>query len=344
MQFDLSKLDWRGESLVRPECVLATQAGYLYVSDFRGGVTEISPTGEQTFFGGQEVEGYGILKPNGIALLPNGDFLIAHLGDSQGGIFKITRSGQCSPFVTHIDGKEIPPSNFIYLDHQGRMWLTVSTRKQPRAKAYRSDVQDGFIALIEEGVARIVADDLGYTNELYVDPDGQHLYVNATFSRELIQFDISTGNQGSTACHENTQLINPKIITHFGEGTFPDGLTRDTAGDFWVTSIVSNRVIRVNKTGQQSIVLQDNSPEHLAWVEQAFAKGEMGRAHLDEIKSQCLQSISSLAFSGQDLTKINLGCLLDSKIPCLESSEISAQKIQGIAPAHWCFDDHRLNN
>ncbi len=334
MSFDFKQIQWQGKGLVRPECVLATRAGFIYVSDFRGGVTEISPDQSQRFYGGEEVAGYGLLKPNGIALLPNGDFLIAHLGDTQGGIFRITRQGKCSTFVTHIAGEALPPSNFIYLDSQHRLWITVSTRTCPRAGAYNQHVTDGFIAVIENGEARIVADHLGYTNELYVDPDGEHLYVNATFSRELIRYRINVNND----------LVEPKVITRFGAGTYPDGLTRDIQGNFWVTSIVSNRVIRVNEKGDQQVMLEDNDPAHLAWVEAVFLAGEMGRPHLDNIKSQVFKSISSLAFSGEDLCQLNFGCLLDDKIAAIDSLQLSKTKIQGIAPAHWHFDDNRSIN
>ena len=334
MAFNFDDITWRGKSLVRPECVLAPRAGFIYVSDFRGGVTEISPDGTQRFYGGEKVAGYGLLKPNGIALLANGDFLIAHLGDTQGGIFRITREGKCSAFITHITGEALPPSNFIYLDHQDRLWITVSTRTCPRAAAYNSQVSDGFIAVIENGKARVVADNLGYTNEMYVDPDGKNLYVNATFSRELIRYRVEANND----------LVEPQVISRFGAGTYPDGLTRDTQGNCWVTSIVSNRVIRIDENGEQQIVLEDNDPAHLEWVEEAFIAGEMGRPHLDNIKSQHFKSISSLAFSGEDLSQLNLGCLLDDKIASIDSQRLSDTKIQGIAPAHWLFDDHRSVN
>jgi len=331
MKFDLSEISWQGKSLNRPECVLATRAGYKYVSDARGGVTEISPYGAQRFFGGEHVPGYGLLKPNGIALLANGDFLIAHLGDTRGGIFRITREGICSAFVTEINGEPIPPTNFIYLDRQGRLWLTVSTRVAPRADAYSKDVADGFIALIENGEARIVADNIGYTNEVYVDPDGQHLYVNATFSRELIRYQISADNN----------LQNPYVVAKFSAGTYPDGLTRDQQGNFWVTSIVSNRLLRVSPQGRHQLVLEDSDREHLQWVEEAFQSGQMGRPHLDNIKSQSLQNISSLAFSGVNLSVLNFGCLLGDKLGVIDSHQSVEATVHGVAPAHWQFDDHR---
>ena len=54
MSFDLDGVSFIGQDLCRPECVLATKAGNLYVSDFRGGVTLIARW--TIIFGGQEVE------------------------------------------------------------------------------------------------------------------------------------------------------------------------------------------------------------------------------------------------------------------------------------------------
>jgi DNA-binding beta-propeller fold protein YncE len=321
----LKELTFIGKELVRPECVLATAAGNLYVSDFRGGVTQIAANGEQAFFGGTQVPGFGLIKPNGIALLADGHFLVAHLGDTQGGIFKVTRNHQVTPWLTEIEGAPLPPSNFIYLDHQGRYWGTVSTRKIPRAAAYRSDIKDGFIFVVDQQGARIVADELGYTNEVYVTPDGKQLYVNATFTRELWRFDINDKNQ----------LINKKLITHFGKGIFPDGLTMDTEGFLWITSIVSNSVIRVNPTsGEYTVILQDVAAEHLDWVEEAYKQHDMGRPHLDQARSEKLKNISSLAFCGKNLKSITLGCLLGQSL-----AQVSSQH-QGVKPAHWHFDDN----
>lgn len=320
----IDNITFIGNDLVRPECVLATKAGNLYVSDFRGGVTQISATGDTTFFGGGEVEGFGQLKPNGICLLPDGNFLIAHLGDTQGGVFKVNRDNSIEPWLTEIDGEPLPPSNFIYLDHQGRFWLTVSTRKIPRAAAYRSDVKDGFIVVIDEQGARIVADNIGYTNEVYVTPDGKQLYVNATFSRETLCYDID----------ENNALQNQRVIAKHGMGIYPDGLTMDTEGQLWITSIVSNSVVRVNpETGESTLMLQDVDQTHLQWVEEAYKTHSMDRPHLDNVQSQRLHNISSLAFSGGNLRHINLGCLLGEQIAQIASTST------GLAPSHWHFDD-----
>ena len=54
-------------------------------------------------------------------------------------------------------GQTLPASNFVLLDGKGRIWITISTRREPRSLGYRPDVDDGFIILADESGARIVA-------------------------------------------------------------------------------------------------------------------------------------------------------------------------------------------
>ncbi|MCF7353172.1 SMP-30/gluconolactonase/LRE family protein [Vibrio sp. CK2-1] len=311
-----NEIEYLGHDLCRPECVLTNANGDVFVSDFRGGVTRIDKHGEQTFWGGK-ADGIGLLQTNGFCLLKDGSFLIAHLGEESGGVYRLTRENQISPWLVEIDDQKLPPTNFVYLDHQDRIWITVSTRVSPRADAYRKFCDDGFIILVDQQGARIVADGLGYTNEVWVNTEGTQLYVNATFSRELIQFDI-----------DNNTLINKKVLTTFGKGTFPDGLTMDQEGYLWVTSIVSNRVIRVAPDGTQKVWLEDVKINHIDWVEQAYEDNKMDREHLLTNGGEVLNNISSLAFADDGIL---LGCLLGEKIVRIKSG------IKGVRPAHWLF-------
>ncbi|KMT66289.1 SMP-30/gluconolactonase/LRE family protein [Catenovulum maritimum] len=308
-----------GVQLTRPECVLTNAKGEVYVSDFGGGVTQIKSNGSQAFYGG-EYPGFGVLQTNGFAMLADGSFLIAHLGQDKGGIFKLTRDNRITPFLLEINGKPLPPSNFVYLDHQGRIWITVSTQILPRADAYKASCNDGFIILVDQSGARVVAEGIGYTNECWVNPEGTELYVNATFSRELLKYNI----------HNNGDLSNQSLVTKFGAGTFPDGLTRDVQGNFWVTSIVSNRVIKITPDGEQEIMLEISNDQHINKTEIAFQTEIMGRPHLDNNPAP-LKNISSLAFAGEKLNQILLGCLLDQQIYQLDT------EFNGVKPAHWYF-------
>ena len=315
----LEQLRQLGAGLVRPECVLATANGDLFSADWRGGVAHIRADGSQTLYTGR-LDGGGELRPNGIALCPDGSFLVAHLGAHDGGVYRLQRDGRVTPWLLEVDRQALPPTNFVLPDAAGRTWITVSTRKVPRALGYRRSCDDGFVVCVQpDGTARIAADGLGYTNEVALHPSGQWLYVNETFARRLSRFAL--GRDGELGARQT--------VTEFGAGIFPDGLAFDEAGHAWVVSIVSNRLIRVAPDGQQTVWLQDADPEHLAWVEHAFEADDMGRAHLDGVKSRMLRNISSIAFAGADRRTAVLGCLLGDSLTTLQLP------VPGVAPIHW---------
>jgi sugar lactone lactonase YvrE len=280
----LDRIDFLGQGLRRPECVLATAMGNLYVSDWAGGITGIRPNGDQrSLLADSATE----LKPNGVALRPDGSFLIAHLGDDDGGVFHLLPSGVSRPYLLEVEGTPLPPTNYVMEDEQGRVWITVSTHAAPRHLGYRPGAGDGFIVLSDSRGARIVADGLGYTNELALSPDGAWLYVNETFGRRLSRFPLP-----------------------------------DDGG-------VSNRVIRITPGGEQEAILEDSDEAHLAWVEEAYLAGTMGRPHLDQVASRRLGNISSIAFGGPDLRQVYLGCLLGDQLATFRSP------VAGFPPPHW---------
>ena len=323
----IDDLSFIGQGLNRPECVVSHESGCLFASDWtgNGGVSVIRPDGSVKRI--LAVDRDRPLRPNGIALAPEGRFLLAHLGDADGGVWQLDPDGRVEPVVIEVDGAPMPATNFVHLDRRRRIWATISTRLMPRARGYRGDLNDGFVVLHDDRGTRIVADGLGFTNECVVHPSGEQLYVNETFARRTSAFAI----------RPDGSLGRRRTVAEYGEGTFPDGLTFDAEGGVWITSIVSNRVIRIAPDGHQDAILEDCEPDHLEWVELAFRAGEMGRPHLDTIKSRRLRNISSLAFGGPDLRTAYLGCLLGDRIASFESP------VAGYAPPHWKFDLGDLN-
>ena len=317
---ELDAISFVGSGLKRPECVLCTQRGALFSADWRGGVAHRLPNGEQRLYRGLTPDGR-VLRPNGISLNPDGSFLVADLGDDKGGVFHLTRAGEVQVFLDQVDGIELPPSNFVFSDDRGRTWITVSTRQIPRAAAYRHDVADGFVVLVDQRGARIVADHLGYTNEAAIHPDGEWLYVNETFGRRLSRFRIKP--DGDLGARE--------VITEFGAGTYPDGLAFDVEGGAWITSIISNRIIRVAPDGSQELILEDVEADHLRWTELAFQNNTLGRPHLDRPAGKHLQNLSSLAFGGPDLRTAYLGSLQGERIASYRL------KVAGHPRAHWAY-------
>ncbi len=316
-QLQPSGLDIFGQGLTRPECVLCLSDGTVITSHSEGGVSVMGTDGKPRHILGQR-EGLPPVATNGFALTQDGDFLLADLHGEGGGAWRLSQEGAISPLVVEVDGEKLPPTNFVGVDQQGRVWITVSTRHDPRALAYRPDVADGFIVLLDGNGARIVADDVGYTNEAIVDPSGEWLYVNETMARRTSRYRITDGGLGPR-----------ETFVEYGEGTYPDGLAFDEEGAFWMTSVVSNRVIRVTPDRSQHIVIEENDPAQLAEVEKAFQAGQMGRQHLDNIETEVMQSISSIAFGGPDRRTAYLGNLLDTKLYAFKSP------VAGFAPSHW---------
>lgn len=315
----VTDLGWVGSGLHRPECVLCTARGDVWCADWRGGVARIAADGAQSLVAAAVSQGEAPLRPNGIALLADGSFLLADISDRRAGIWRLWPTGEVEPFLLQVDGVPLPPANFVTTDEQGRVWITVSTRLQPRALDYRPDAHSGFVVLVDGRGARVVADGLGYVNECRLSAAGDHLYLNETFARRLSRFRVAA--DGSLGPRET--------VTSFGLGTFPDGLALDEEGGVWIASIVSNRVIRVAPDGTQQLVLEDSDPKHLDWVERAFQGGTMGREHLDSLPEGRLRSISSLAFGGPDRRTVHLGCLLGNRIATFRSP------VAGLRPVHW---------
>lgn len=297
----LDSISWIGRGLVRPECVVVGPDGTLYTADWRGGVASIALDGGVTLLKADVGDGGPLLQPNGIARLPDGSFLLADLSEARAGVWHLALDGHATPFLSSVNGVPVPPANFVLADAEGRVWVTFSTRVSPRALDYRPDASSGFIVLVDNGRARIVADELGYANECRLSPDGRHLYVNETFGRRTTRFRVASGNA----------LVERETVATYGPGTFPDGLDFDRHGRLWVTSIVSNRVLYLGTDGTPQTILEDAEAAHLAEVELAFQSGVMGRAQLDTVHSSTLHSVSSIAFDGD---RAYLGCLLGDRI------------------------------
>lgn len=322
MTLALDDVSLLGFGLSRPECVLATAKGDLYTADWRGGVAHLKPDGTQGLYTGATADLPEGLRPNGIALEPDGSFLLANLGSEAGGVWRLTRGGQVAPYWTQIDDVPIAPSNYLVRDHLGRLWLTVSTTLVPRSLDYRSDSRSGFIAVMDDKGARIVADGLGFTNECQISPDRRWLYVNETYGRRLSRF----------ALRDDASLGPKEVLHEFGEGQFPDGLAFDVEGKIWIAGVISNQLMRIDpESGHCEIMLSETDPAHVAWVEQAYQANALGRPHMDANPSTKLRNLSSIAFGGPDLRTGYLGCLLGDSIA------MTRLDVAGMPPVHWLY-------
>ena len=317
-RISVSAVTMIGSGLERPECVLPTASGDIFTS-CRDGVGCVAADGSTTRFRAKNPP--DDFMPNGMALLPDRSFLVANLG-REGGVWHLAQDGTLTPHLLEVDGKRLPPTNFVGKDAAGRTWVTISTHVYPRDKVLRKDWADGFVVLIDDKGARIVAEGIGYTNEGIVDPTGQFLYVNETMGRRISRFPIRPDNS----------LGAKEVVCQFGAGVFPDGFAYDSNGDVWIVSVVSNRVIHVDvKTGKDTLVLEDCDAEAVAEAEHQYQTAIVERRCLDAGKLRPLGNVASIGFGGPDLKTVYLGSLYNSQIATFRSP------IAGAEPVQWRY-------
>ena len=204
----LSELEQVGQDLQRPECVLAHADGDLFVPDWRGGVTRVKADGSQETWLAVSTND---IRPNGIAMLPGGSFLLANLGVA-GGVWRLHRDGTLVPFVTEMRARLLPADELrdrgptrSYVD------LGQHAARAAAGRLWRPDIADGFIVLVDDMGARVVADGLHYTNEVRPDPSGQWLYIVETFGRRLVRYSL--GGDGGLSGRETVVTFGPSMLS-----------------------------------------------------------------------------------------------------------------------------------
>ena len=318
----LTEVRTLGRGLRRPECVACTAAGEIWVShalpEGGGGVARLGPDGSlQPVIAASGAP--GDFMPNGWSMEPGGSFLIANLGPS-GGVYRLHRDGRAEPVLLEVDGYRLPPVNFVHRDEAGRVWISVSTWRIPRDRAFHRDVADGFVVLLDDAGARIVADGIGYTNEVKVHPGGRWLYVHETMARRLSRYAI-----------EGERLGPKEIVVEYVDGVIPDGFEFDAEGGIWCASVMSNRVVRVAPDGTQSIVLEDCDREAVRRAMAHWRGGCFTREDMNLGAERTLRNIASITFGGVDLRTAFLGSLFG------ESLFTFRAPVAGTPPPHWGF-------
>lgn len=310
---DLSEI---GSGLNRPECVLAARDGSLYTGDWTYGIAQIAPDGTTGPAVDADLIGQGF-RPNGIALMPGGDFLITNMARA-GGVWRVSREGEVAPFATELDGRPIPPTNFVLMDGD-RTWITISSTTRNH-EYFTAAANTGQILLVKDGSVTLAADGLNWTNELRVSPGGEYLFVNETFACRTTRYGLA----------DDGTLSNPVQIT-FPEDTYPDGMAFDSEGGLWIACVISNRLIRVAPDLTWTILLEDADPA-LTLIASTYAQGRLTWDRISQSRGSRLSNLSSIAFGGCDLKTIYLGGLGHNGVRVLRST------VSGAPMSHWHKD------
>ena len=302
--FRLKKEDFftLGSDLHRPECVWTDKDG-VWVSDNRGGVANISASGKATLLGS------GIKEPNGFCRRPDGSFLVGGLTD--GIVHIIKPNGETSVYLNEMDGDPLGVVNHAWHDRQGRTWVSIMTRSAHWHDKLHDRNPDGYIILIDESGARIVADGLDLTNEVKVSPDGRWLYAAETLGRRIVRFAIMDKNRLGPR-----EFFGPEDL---GPGTNPDGLTIDAGGNVWIALIAKNGIGVITAAGDYIELFTDVNPKGLKKWLMASEHLAATPDDLVDCAGELLKLPTSIAFGGADMKTVYIGSLLLPHLCCFRS-------------------------
>jgi sugar lactone lactonase YvrE len=308
-----------GSGLHRPECVLTTRSGDLYVSDELGGIAHIRPDRSTARYHGRSETGQS-LGANGFAMLPDGSFLLAPV--CGGAVHRLWRDGRAQAFLSEVDGLVIDSPNFVLLDDRERIWICVLSRSErKKMKTFLRDQRDGYIILVDNKGARIVADNIGFPNEVRIHPAGKYLYTTETLAARLLRYPL----------HEDGSLGIAEVMCDFDESNMFDGFGMDAEGGCWITSLVSNRMWYYSPRGEVRLLSEEFDPDQLKRLTVFQKTTGVPRSLLYEEWGSRFRNISSVAFGGPDLRTVHLGSLMGESILTFRAP------VAGQQPAHWNF-------
>lgn len=329
-EVDKASIQYVGEGLQRPECILAEPDGTLWAADARGGVARIDPDGTQAIvtqkrsatFSRAEDEAARYLTgtlPNGLAFAADGSFLISNFGTDC--LETMTRDGDTRVLADSIDGLPVGKVNFVLRDSKGRIWITVSTRVRNWMHALRTDLADGYIARYHSGAFHIVADGFRFTNEIRFDAREEFLYVVETTGGCISRLRVDADGKMS-----RREVFGPSSL---GKGAWPDGIAFDSVGNLWGTMVYSDKLFVLTPEGDLKILLDEGDPAKVGALEQAFFNNHVTEDVLFATGQGIAPWMASVTFGGPDLGTIYIGSLKGKRIPSFRAPA------PGLPMVHW---------
>ena len=309
----VSELRRFGRDLCQPESVIAERDGALWVSDKRGTVTCIRPDGVQALLGDTGGE------PNGLAMDREGNLYVANLADSR--LYKLYRDGRCAILLSEIEGRPLGAVNFPWLDSRDRLWLSVTSRRTPWFLAAADPRPDGYIVLLDERGARIVADGFYAANEIRLDAREDYLYVAETMARRIVRFQVAA--DGSL---HNRESFGPDEL---GPGAYVDGIAFDAQGNLWVAMVLRNGLWILTPDGEPQVVFEDPNEAALERFAVQVATGDLTPEDFLATAGKTIQFPTSIAFAGPDLRTVYMGTLAMPQLLTFESP------VPGLPLRHW---------
>jgi gluconolactonase len=222
--------------------------GFLYVSD------ETNNRISRVFPDGCIEKLLDIGDPDGSTL--DRSYRLITTGDTERSVIAVEPDGTYRVLADRYEGKRLNSPNDVVLGPDGAFYFTDPNMDLPAGQKQEIPFQ-GVYRLGTDGSLRLLVKDLSAPNGLAFSPDGKHLYIDDSKTREIRVYDV--GREG--------ELSNPRLFGKEdgppGSGV-PDGMRVDQRGNLFVTGPFGIWVWAPNGKHLGTIVLPENAA-NLAW-------------------------------------------------------------------------------
>lgn len=165
--------------------------------------------------------------------LPDGRLLVNSADDRA--VLRVGDAGTLTPFASLGGLGPYPPGNEIVAHPGGWAYVDGGGFDMRAGQA----PAPGTIALVSEGSARTVADNIAFGNGMAITPDGGTLIVAESHACRLTAFAIAADGG----------LSGRRVWASLGEDP-PDGICLDAEGAVWYADVPHGHCVRVREGGE----------------------------------------------------------------------------------------------
>lgn len=257
-----------------PEDGVGLPDGRIIVADNDDGLHVLLRNGSTEPFGNMKEAGYEDGGARGVFLENDGKHILVACINS-GEIYRVNIENETSKIIyTHQYGV-----NNIYKDKERNIWFTQSgenpngtTKALDEAFAY--PIPTGALFRLQQNEdlnsynAKMMADSLYFANGITMDESERHVLVAEFRMDRILRFEV---NKDTVINKEQYSII-----------LSPDNIERGPEGNFWVASLLQNKIFAINKNDKSrheifSAKSKMNDLKQKEWVR----KTHLGKSVID---------------------------------------------------------------
>ncbi|MFN0195296.1 MAG: SMP-30/gluconolactonase/LRE family protein [Planctomycetaceae bacterium] len=197
--------------IISPEGPAVDPSGNVFlVSRWTGKVVKADPAGRISIV----VETGG--KPQSVALLPNGDLLLADA--NLHALLKITSQGDMTTLADTVDGARfLGPNDLVIADGNVVYMTDPGLDMEAPGQLLR--------IVVDTGATTVLAKGFMFPNGITISSDGRFIFMAESVTHRILRFEL----------HDQGRRVKQPHIFHQFADYHPDGIAFDSTGNLLVT-------------------------------------------------------------------------------------------------------------